>query len=534
MAPAQPGGWWTRRLAVAAAALSLLVAACGGGTTSTGTNQGGTPQRGGSLNYLVSGPLANWDRGLDSASGGAAPSIFEDAIYSQLFRLSPTGEIEPILATGYQLSADGTTVTLSLRQGVKFQDGTPFDASAVAWNINRDLTTTCVCSPVTSWPKLSSEGITTPDDHTVVLHFSRPYGAVISVLITSSVNHIVSPTAVQKLGDQFKLKPVGAGPFEVVSNLVSSQLVLQRYDGFFKKGQPYLDKLTFTTIGGDQPAYQAMLAGQAQAGGLTTTALIQQARQNGSLTVAIEPSTAPWVIQLNTAIPPFNNELAREAIYYATDPDAMRVHLFENLFTATQSFTGPAGLFYTPKVPGYRTYNLAKAKQLVSQLGGLTVDLFAGNDTISTTLLQALQTQWSQAGIQTTIRADPDLTRIIQEFTGKKWQAGLQLVGAYDPAVGAGLPFRFLSTAIYSGVHDTTLDQMMDTAASSTDKSKRAQQYADIAKYISDHAYSPFLFGAVTGATALKSVHGPGLTSSVPLAGGFPAPYWDEAWIAKA
>ena len=532
MAPLGPSGW-SRRLAVVAATLSVFVAACGGGSTTTGTGQTGPPQRGGSLNYLVSGPLANWDRGLDTASGGAAPSIFEDAIYGQLFRLNSAGDVEPVLATGYEFSDGGKTVTLSLRQGIKFQDGTPFDASAVAWNITRDLATTCVCSPVTSWPKLSPDGITTPDDHTVVLHFTRPYGAAISALITSSVNHIASPPAVQKLGDQFKLKPVGAGPFEVVSNIVSSQLVLKRHDGYFKKGQPYLDRLTFTTIGGDQPAYQAILAGQAQAGGLTTPALIQQARQNQSLTVALTPSTAPWVIQLNTAIPPFNNKLAREAIYYATDPDAMRVHLFGNLFAATQSFTGPAGLFYQPKVSGYRTHDLTRAKQLVTQLGGLTVDLFAGNDTISTTTLQALQTQWAQAGIQTTIRADPDLTRIIQEFTGKKWQAGLQLVGAYDPAVGAGLPFRYLSTAVYSGVHDPVLDGMLDEAASSTDKSKRAQRYADIARYISDQAYSPFLFGAVTGAVALRSVHGPGLTTSIPLPGGFPAPAWDEAWIGK-
>jgi peptide/nickel transport system substrate-binding protein len=532
MAPAGQSGW-LRRLAVAAATLSVLVAACGGGSTTAGTTQTGPPQRGGSLNYLVSGPLANWDRGLDTASGGAAPSIFEDAIYGQLFRLTAAGDVEGVLATGYQFSDGGKTVTLSLRQGVQFQDGTPFNATAVAWNITRDLATTCVCSPVTSWPKFGPEGVTTPDDHTVVLHFSRSYGAAISALITSSVNHIASPAAVPKLGDEFKLKPVGAGPFSVVSNIVSSQLVLKRYDGYFKKGQPYLDRLTFTTIGGDQPAYQALQAGQAQAVGITTPALIQQARQNPSLTVALTPSTAPWVIQLNTAIPPFNNKMAREAIYYATDPDAMRSHLFGNLFAATQSFTGPAGLFFTPKVPGYRTYDLAKAKQLVTQLGGLNVDLFAGNDNISTTTLQALQTQWAQAGIQTTIRPDPDLTRIIQEFTGKKWQAGLQLVGAYDPAVGAGLPFRYLSTAVYSGVHDPTLDQMMDEAASSTDKGTRAKHYADIAKYISDQAYSPYLFGAVTGAVALKAVHGPGLTSSIPLPGGFPAPAWDEAWIAK-
>src|SRR5215467_3805368 len=100
MAPAGPSGWWTRRLTVAVATLSLLGAACGAGSTtsSAGTGQTGTPQRGGSLNYLVSGPLANWDRGLDAASGGAAPSIFEDAIYGELFRLGATGNIEPVLA----------------------------------------------------------------------------------------------------------------------------------------------------------------------------------------------------------------------------------------------------------------------------------------------------------------------------------------------------------------------------------------------------------------------------------------------------
>src|SRR5437660_2356686 len=203
MAPAGPIGS-LRRLAVATATLALLVAACGGGTSSsTGATQAGPPQRGGSLNYLVSGPLANWDRGLDTASGGAAPSIFEDAIYGQLFRLNATGDVEPVLASAYEFSDGGKTVTLSLHQGITFQDGTPLDAAAVAWNINRDLATTCVCSPITSWPKLGPDGITTPDDHTVVIHFTRSYGAAISALITSSVNHVASPAAVQKLGDQF-------------------------------------------------------------------------------------------------------------------------------------------------------------------------------------------------------------------------------------------------------------------------------------------------------------------------------------------
>ena len=539
MARAIPWNRWPRRrLAVLGAALALIVSACGGsaGGGATGGSQAnaGQPQRGGSMTFLVSGPLATWDRGLDPASAGSAPAQFEDAIFGQLFRLDAKGNIQPVLATGYSFGNGNKDVTVTLRQGVKFQDGTPFDASAVAWNWQRDLQTPCPCNPSTSWPKLAPEGITTPDDHTVVVHMSQPYGAFIPALMTNSPNHIASPTAAQKMGDQFKIKPVGAGPFSVVSNVVSSQLVLQRYDGYFKQGQPYLDKLTFKTIGGDQPAYQAVQAGQAQAAGLATPQIIQQASQNGSLQVTKIPGVAPATIQLNTAIPPFNDKRAREAIYYATDASAINSHVMGGMFTLTQSFTGPNGLFYTPKVPGYRTHDVAKAKQLVQQLGGLKVNLISGNDTVSNLELQALQSQWGEAGIQTTIFPFPDLARTIQEFQTKKWQAALQLVGAYDPAVGAALPFRFLSGFVYSGVNDPTLDQMMSQAAASTDKNQRTQGYQKIAKYISDNAYAPFLFAQTTAGAAVKGVTIPGITSQMPFPGGFSEPNWDEAWMTKA
>ncbi|HLH70722.1 MAG TPA: ABC transporter substrate-binding protein [Candidatus Dormibacteraeota bacterium] len=529
--------WRTKWLAAAGAILALAVSACGGGgPSSSGNGQStpGSPQRGGTLNYLLGGPAANWDRGLDPASAGSAPTIMMDAIFGRLFWLGPSGKVEPELATGYQISDGGKTVTISLRQGVKFQDGTPFNAQAVAWNIDRDLATPCVCSPASSWPPLSSAGITTPDDHTVVLHFTRPYAAVIGVLLSTNANLIASPSAVQRLGErQFALTPVGAGPFEVQNDIVSSQLVLKRYDGYWKKGYPYLDRLIFTSIGSDQAAYQAIIAGQAQATTITTPAVVQEASQNKNLKVTVEAGTSPWVIQLNTAIPPFNNKLAREAIYYATNVKAIQAHILDNMFPITQSFTGPGGLFYMPKVPGYRTYSLSKAKQIVAQLGGLKVDLMGGNDTLSNLTLQALQAQWQEAGIQTTIHPY-DLTGTIQEFQSRRWQAALQASGAFDPGVSTGLPFRFLSTAPYSGVHDPTLDQMMAQAAATFDAGQRARLYAQIAKYLSDQAYAPFLFTVAPVAVAARGVNGPGLTTKLPIPSVVLLPVWDQVWVAKA
>jgi peptide/nickel transport system substrate-binding protein len=521
---------------IAITALAAVITSCSSGSSSTnGTAASATtPQHGGTLNYLVSGLLSQWDRGLDPASGGAAPATFEDAIFGNLFRLSPSGAIEPVLASGYQVSDGGKVITISLRPGVKFQDGTPFNAQAVAWNIQRDLATVCVCSPVTSWPPLAKNGgITTPNAQTVVLHFTQPYAAVMATLIGSSVNHIASPTAVQKMGEkQFQLHPVGAGPFELVSNVVNNTLTMKRYTGYWQQGRPYLDGLVFKTTGNDETAYEAMLAGSGQAAQLTTPGIIKQASGNSALSVTIAKGTSPTLIQLNTSMPPFNNKLAREAIYYATDAQAIRTHLFNSMFPVAQSFLGPGGLFYQPTVPGYLPYDLAKAKQIVSQLGGLTVSLMGPNDPVNANTVTALQAMWEQAGIHVTTTTYT-LEGLIQAFQGKKWQAALQSDGAFDPASGVGLAFRFFSQAPYSGVHDPALDTMMAQAAATFNTSQRASLYENIAKYISTQAYSPFLIAVAPAAVSARNVHGPGLTSGVPILAVALAPYWDEAWIGK-
>src|ERR1700759_372476 len=122
------------------AAVAVVLAACSSGSSGTSGSGAGstsgnttsqTPQSGGTLNYLVSGLLSEWDLGLDPATGGAAPSTYEDAIFGQLFRLTPSGGIQPVLATGYTVTDGGTVLTISLRSGVKFTDGTPFNAAAV-------------------------------------------------------------------------------------------------------------------------------------------------------------------------------------------------------------------------------------------------------------------------------------------------------------------------------------------------------------------------------------------------------------------
>jgi peptide/nickel transport system substrate-binding protein len=511
-----------------ALALGVLAAGCGG----DGKEAAGKPERGGELVVLENaGYEGAWPAGLDPATNpnGAANQSYMNSIFGQLFELHEGGKIVPGLAQGYKFTDGGRAVRIRLRPGVKFQDGAPFDAATVVWHIKRVLDSECTCRP--TWPVKS---VTAEGDDTVVLSFTRPYGAAINTFIDSNANWVASRKSLEEMGERrFRIKPVGAGPFKVVSNKLSSELVLERYAGYYRKDRPFLDKLTFKSIGGDQAAYQALQSGQAEAyEDMSTPALIEQASSNPKFTVTQHDSTSPYNVQLNTAIAPFDDKRAREAIYYATDTQAILDSLFKGRYEGSQSFTGKGGLFHQPEVEGYRNHDLAKAKEIVQELGGLEVDLGTINVLVARQTIQALQTQWEKAGIETKVRGY-DLAPLIQHFTSGKWQAMLQTAGSWDPAGGVGVAFRFSSDSPFSGVHDPRLDKLLADAAGPVDASERGELYAKAAKYMSDQAYSPFMFGFAPASVVTKNVQGPGLTTKLPPVVVAPNVLWADVSVVS-
>jgi peptide/nickel transport system substrate-binding protein len=522
-------------------AVLLLLAACGGTAGAPRASAPtGPPRRGGELTVLEDAAFAGgWPTGLDPATnttGGANLSQMS-AIYGGLFRLvadadGSNAQVRPHQAEGFELRDGGRTVRITLRDGIRFSDGTPFDAEAVAFNFRRSVGSPCTCAPRT-WP-LAPDGIQVEGPRTVILHFTRPFGAVINMFPVSNVNWIASPTALRRLGeDQFRITPVGAGPFTVVSNRLSSTLVLRRNPDYFRPGLPYLDQLTIQSIGGDQPAYQALLAGQAQAyEGLSTTPLLEQALSNGRLTVTVQPPTSPYVVQLNTKVAPFDDERAREAIYRATDFRAIARGLFRDRYPVSQTFTGPGGLFHHDTVSGYPGYDPQRARELVTELGGLTVQLGTIGNYVAQQVMTALQTQWREAGINVTTESI-ELSRLVQRFNSGQWQAMLQTAGAWDPAAGVGVAFRFASDSPFSGVADATLDEMLRAAAASTEPAERDRLYTEAGSYLGKHAYAPFGLAFATANLAAEGVSGPGLTTKIPPIVVNSGVLWDEVWRAQ-
>ena len=451
------------QLMAALMAVLLGAAACSQqGASTEPSKAAGPPQRGGQITVLKDSSFdGSWPTGLDPATNatGGANIAQMSAIYGGLFQLTANDDgsgakVVPYQAESYQYLDGGKTLKIKIRKGITFTDGTPLNAEAVRFNIQRNMDSPCSCRPI--W-QLAKNGIAAEGDDTVVLRFMIPTASAVNNFPISNVNWVASPTALKQMGEnKFRVTPVAAGPFKVVSDKLSSELVLERNPTYFKQGLPYLDRLTFKAVGGDQAAYQALLAGQADAfEGMTTTPLLNQATKNNRLVVTSQPPTSPYVIQLNTKIAPFNDEKARQAVYYATDFNAIAKGIFKGQYPVSQSFTAPGGLFYHQSVPGYRGYDLAKAKQLVQQMGGITVKLGTLADYVARQVNIALQTQWRQAGINVTIE-DYQLNTLVQQFNGGKWQAMLQTAGAWDPAAGVGVAFRFASTSPFTGVKDPT------------------------------------------------------------------------------
>jgi peptide/nickel transport system substrate-binding protein len=534
------------RLAAIAACLCVItaaVSACGSSSSKSSTTSSaassstaatststaaatGTPKPGGSLTVLELGGYAGaWPTGLDPATNvnGAADQDQMNSIFGQLFQLAAGGKVIPDLAASATPSAGGKTWTITLQPNLKFSDGTPLNAQAVVSNWTRDLANPCTCKPIL--PPVKS--ITAPSATTVVLTMAAPDGAFQNQLLVANLNWIASPSALKSMGEQaFKIKPVGAGPFTVVSDTLSNTLVLKKNPNYWQTGRPYLNNLTFKATADDEAALEALQSGGAQAyDGMATPSLVSTYKSH--FTTTEQPATSPYDIQLNTVAPPFNNINARLAIYYATDAAIIDQKLFGNQFQVVQGFTAPGGLFYQPTVSGYPTYDLSKAKALVKQIGGLNVNFFTLASPVNQNFMEALQSLWKQAGINTSIHLY-SLAGLIQQFDTKKWQAALQTAGAWDPAAGVGLGFRFLSASPFSGVHDPKLDALILGGQALVNPAGRDAIYQKAAEYIAKNADGPFLFPLASWNVAVHGVEGPGLTTSIPSVVVNTPPLWQD------
>lgn len=305
-------------------------------------------------------------------------------------RIWPGGVVEPLLAENYEIAPDGTSITLLLRQGVMFHDGTNFDAAAAKWNIDKHIEAK-VLQGFTSVDVL--------DNYTIRVNVTQYKNTLINDI---GAVQIVSPTAVEKNGLEWaRLNPVGAGPFIFVKYDRDSKLVYKKNPNYWDKDKPYLDGIEYVVIKDETVRKIAFEKGEiawVRALGLTA----QELRDKGYESASMSGGTFVLLPDSTNPDSPLANKNVRLAMSYALDREVISQAL-------GYGFTSPAYQLYPgwELIPGVEKhlYNPDKAKQLLADAGypnGFKTTIHAFPKVIPREYIEAIAGMLRKVGIDVT------------------------------------------------------------------------------------------------------------------------------------
>ena len=504
-------------------AASIFAMVGGGSAGAGGVSAASAIKRGGVMQVGMVGITWSTLDPNNSASNTTAQPYFS-MIYDQLMRQNGS-VIEPDLVQTWAYSDHDLELTLNLRHGVKFSDGTPFNAAAVKWSLTRDQAPgTCTCNgflkPISS--------VTTAGDYTVKVHLSSKDGSLLETLANSFATYIPSPAAVASEGSTFGTNPVGAGPFKVASNEVNATLTLVRNPHYWNAPLPYLSGVTVTLLASDTAGLEDVQSGsiEMEAGAnAISPEVVTQAKQAGNLRVVVSPGQQWWYINFNPKVAPFSNIVAREAIAYATDGAAIAKSLSGNLYVPTEILDASGMVPYLGlNLKGAIKYNLAKAESLVQSLGGLSFSLLETGDTpVDQALFSELQNEWSQAGIHVTLIPTPTTAAFIGVLLGGHWPALAGPWGSYT-SLGANLEQIFgCNQPLNTSICDPTFDSLVTQAENTISPAAQKKLYDEAElRLIDTDVYEVPMYFSPGVRIQTKSVTGIPTNNNL---------YFDTAWL---
>ncbi|WP_411350281.1 ABC transporter substrate-binding protein [Paenibacillus sp. WLX2291] len=509
-------------------AIVLILSGCassaGTGSEAAQAANGGT---GGTLTYA----LATTPDTLDPHRSGWAVSVrvFHN-IYDNLVVQDNDGKIKPWLAESWTESKDAKSYTFKLRKDVTFQDGTPFNAEAVKFNLDRviDPATKAANALALVQPYDSSEVI---DEYTVKVNLSRPSQAFL-VNLSQTMLGIVSPTAAKKYGDQFGQHPVGTGPFEFVSWEDNASIKLKRNENYAwgpetvsNTKAPYLDGITFSIIPEEATRIGSVQSNQVLAAETVPpqNVLALQNSPDQQLLQADTPGL-PYTLFINQRNAPWNDLKARQALQSAIDVGAIVKTLYLGTYKQAWSSLTPGILGYDSSLENKIQPNVEHANQLLDELGWtkgadgirvkdgkrLVLRYVDGspNREKRNDIAAMVQQQLKAVGIEVQVNITKDVaTTIFQNqaydlYGNSQVNADPNALSAFyhTPAKGA--------RETLSGLSNPQLDKWLDEGAVEKDTAKREEIYRNIQQWISDQAIIIPIYIFPYTIAASKSVQG--------------------------
>ncbi|MHB1132790.1 MAG: ABC transporter substrate-binding protein [Chloroflexota bacterium] len=394
--PATPAATATKAPATAApqataAAAKAATQAPAAATAAATAAAAGMPKKGGSLRLARTAGHKNFN-GVDMVRSNFS---FTRALYNSLVRLDAQLNPQPELAEKWSFSSDGLTMTLNLRQGVKFHSGRDFTSDDVkfTWEYSKD--------PVTGSPQMRTlfsliKDVKTPDKFTAQLSFDKPQAVIFDIL---DIMCIVDRTAVEKLSTN----DAGSGPFMVTKYVPNDEVVMQRFPDYWDKGKPYLDEYVLKTTP-DAAAMVLSLESKAL-DVIWAPPLHEVARLKSVAGLATHPgggAQGMFFVGANVRQGPLANKKARQAINFAIDRARCVRTALSDTVEPTCLMVPKNSWAYFADLENKYTYDLNKAKALLAEAG------FANG--FEVTLMLSSKDNPPQRGIAEVLQAD--LTKI--------------------------------------------------------------------------------------------------------------------------
>ncbi len=491
-----------RVLALSMLAVLLVLAGCGAAPTTRPTvglqptAQAG-PAQGGKLVYGLTLAPSNIDPhvGASSELGIPLTSVYDTLVYQDT-----DGNFVAGLAERWEVSADGLVYTFYLRRDVRFHDGTPFNAQAVQFNLER------INSPDTRSQK--ARGMLGPyeqtkvvDEYTVEVHLREPYAPFLDSASQVYLG-MASPAAVQQWGADYAQHQVGSGPFKFVEYVPNDHLTLVRNpdynwapEVYGHDGPAYLDEIEFRFF--VDPAVRALALESGDADVMGEVPPQDAARLEGNAAFALYQVPVPGQplqFFLNTARAPTDDPLVRQALLYAVDRQSIVSTVFMGYSPVAHAPLAATTMGYDPALDGLYAYDPVQAGALLDQAGWTDTDGDGLRDKDGQPLtLQAYLQSWGyvpQVGeiMQSQLKAvGVDLQTQVVSFPaaseaatkGEHHLAPMIFFGS-DPSV---LDLTYLSTNAdggfnWSKVRDQELDRLLRSAVAELDLNRRAGLYA--------------------------------------------------------
>ena len=493
---------------VATAALAVATAACtpvepsGDGNGGSGGNGSGSQDSFGSL------PAANSvkDGGTLVMALSAEPDLLDPtlarSLYSRyvfstmcekLYDVDKNAQLVPQLATDLpQTSSDGKTVTIKLRQGVRFADGADFNSEAVKTTLQRDLTNPQSARATELGP---ISAIDTPAPDTVVIHLETPF-APLPAALADRAGMIMSPQALKKLGDKFSDAPVCVGPFKFAKRVPQNSIDVVKDPNYYDADKVHLDRISWHILTDASIRAANLRSGDVQVADTVSPQEVDKLSQEPDLTVLQSLSLGYQGVTFNignvngvgTPPKPINRPDAkdarvRQALEYAIDRKGLVKAVFNDKFDVACSPISPTTQFSSPQAQKCRPHDPAKAKQLLEQAGvqmPYKVTMLESNTPESLRLAQALQSMVKEGGFDLKIQPVEFTSLLDQQDRGDFELLQLGWSGRVDPDqnitnfVGTG------GSQNVSGYSNPTLDKLLSQARETNDLAQRKELYGQV------------------------------------------------------